>query len=214
MNRQELAKEILFRLRNEYTKTPQSFVQWSTPLELVIGTVLSAQCTDKRVNIVTADLFQKYTSADDYADASLEQLQQDISSISFPNSKATYLKGIGEILRDEHGGNVPHTVEALVKLPGVGKKTASLIMSKAFGQNTGVAVDTHVRRLAPRLGLTDEDTNPDKISSELEAILDEEDYLDINEYLILHGRAVCKPRKPKCGECLLSDICPSAGKIH
>lgn len=217
MNAQERIQEVLFRLRAEYgdrKKRQGEFIHWSKPLELVIGTVLSAQCTDERVNMVTAELFKKYTTAQEYADADLEELQQDIGSITFYKSKSKYLKGIGEILVEKHGGEVPGTMEELIELPGVAKKTASLIMAKHFGEYQGVAVDTHVKRLCPRLDFSQE-TNPDKISRDLEELLPQgPDWLDINEYLILHGRAVCSPRKPKCGECSLQDICPAAGKIN
>lgn len=208
MENKELAKEVLFRLRSEYTE-PGEFVNWSNPLELVIGTVLSAQCTDKRVNMTTAELFKKYTSAGDYANASLEELQEDIRSINFYRNKSKFLKRIGEILVEKHNGKVPQTLDELLELPGVAHKTAYLVLAKGFGKYEGVAVDTHVKRVAPRLGLTNE-TIPNKISADLNALVDGEDKLDINEYLILHGRAVCKPRKPDCGNCVLSDICPSA----
>lgn len=213
MNNRERIQEVLFRLRAEYgdrRKRQGEFIHWSTPLELVIGTVLSAQCTDARVNIVTKKLFKKYQTAADYANAPLEELQQAIGSVTFYKSKSKYLQGIGQLLVDRHHGEVPHNLEELMELPGVAKKTASLIMAKAFGQYLGVAVDTHVKRVAPRLGFTDY-TNPDKISHDLEELLPQgPDWLDINEYLIMHGRAICAPRKPKCGECPLQDICPSA----
>lgn len=217
MNNTERIQEVLFRLRAEYgdrKKRQGEFIHWSTPLELVIGTVLSAQCTDVRVNMVTAELFKKYQTAQDFADARIEDLQKEIGSITFYKSKSKYLKGIGEILVNEHGGEVPGDLKALMALPGVAKKTASLIMAKAFGEYLGVAVDTHVKRLSPRLDFSQE-TNPDKISRDLEELLPQgADWLDINEYLILHGRAVCAPRKPKCGECTLQDICPAAGTFE
>ncbi len=203
------AKEILKRLKKSYQTRPEEFVHWSTPLELVVGTVLSAQCTDERVNKVTVKLFQKYRTAQDYANASLVELEKDIHSTGFYKSKVRYLKGLGQILVEKYDGNVPDSVEGLVELPGVAKKTAYLVMAKAYGKMEGVAVDTHVKRVAPRLGLTKQ-TNPDKISTDLQDVVEQEQWLNINEYLILHGRAICSPRKPKCGECPLNDICPSA----
>lgn len=209
MNKKERAAEILKRLRKTYQRKPDSFVQWSTPLELVVGTVLSAQCTDKRVNMVTKELFQKYRTPEEYAKANLQELQKEIGSITFYKSKAKYLKGIGKLLVDRHNSTVPKTFAELIQLPGVAKKTATLIMAKAYGKHTGIAVDTHVKRVAPRLGLTPH-TDPDKISLDLEKLYPEEDYLDVNEFMILHGRATCAPRIPKCQECPLQDICPSA----
>lgn len=201
--------EILNRLRKTYTTRPEEFVLWSTPLELVVGTVLSAQCTDERVNAVTRQLFQQYKTAEDYAQASLADLEKIIYSTGFYKSKARYLKGLGQVMVEKWGGEVPDTVVGLIELPGVAKKTAYLVMAKAYGKQVGVAVDTHVKRVAPRLGLTNQ-TSPDKISQDLMEIVPQEDWLDINEFLILHGRAVCSPRKPNCGECPLVDLCPSA----
>lgn len=209
MSAKKRAKKILNILRSVYQRQPDSFVVWSNTLELVIATVLSAQCTDKRVNMVTKELFKKYRTADDYAEASLEDLQEEIGSITFYKSKSKYLKGIGEILVEKYNGEVPQTLKELQELPGVAKKTASLVLAKGFGKLHGVAVDTHVKRVAPQLGLT-QHTDPNKISADLEELMDDEDYLDINEFLILHGRAVCKPRKPLCGECPVRDLCPSA----
>lgn len=209
MNTTERAREILFRLKQEYSPEKGDFILWSTHLELVIGTVLSAQCTDVRVNKVTRELFKKYQTAEDYATASIAQLEKEIGSVTYFRSKSKYLKRIGEILVEKYDGEVPSTMETLTELPGVGKKTASLIMAKAFDQLEGVAVDTHVRRLSQRLELTTED-DPTKISLDLEKIVDREDWLNINEYMIVHGRAICTARKPKCGECALQDICPSA----
>lgn len=209
MNTKERVREILFRLKQEYSPEKGDFILWSTHIELVVGTVLSAQCTDVRVNKVTRELFQKYQTAQDYAAASIAQLEKEIGSVTYFRSKSKYLKRIGEILVEKYDGEIPSTMEELTQLPGVGKKTASLIMAKAFGELEGVAVDTHVRRLSQRLELTTED-DPTKISVDLEKIVDRNDWLNINEYMIVHGRAICTARKPKCGECSLQDICPSA----
>ncbi|MBI2411501.1 MAG: endonuclease III [Candidatus Kerfeldbacteria bacterium] len=210
MTKRERAHEILRRLRGLYTRQTDTFVQWSNALELVIAVVLSAQCTDKRINMVTPTLFRKYRTAADYAKADLHTLEQEIGSVTFYKSKARYLKGIGELLVARFNGEVPRTREELLLLPGVAYKSANLIMAKAHGQHVGVAVDTHVRRLAPRLGLTKHDS-PNKISADLEKLFPPKDYLDVNEFMIMHGRAICKPR-PLCAQCPLNDICPTGKK--
>lgn len=206
MNQKNRAREILGRLKKTYP-VPGPFVAWSNSLELVVGTVLSAQCTDERVNQVTEKLFKKYRTAFDYANANLSKLEQDIYQTGFYKSKAKYLKGIGAILVERYGGEVPDDFEALLTLPGVARKTAHIVMAKAFKKFTGVAVDTHVLRMAPRMGLT-KHREQEKIAKDLEGIFPREEYLYVNEYFITHGRAVCVPRKPKCGECVLRDICP------
>ncbi len=207
MTLQEKGLKILSILRKTYQKHTSDFVLWSSPLELVIGTVLSAQCTDKKVNQVTQNiLFKKYKTAFDYANADLSTLEQEIFSLGFYHSKAKYLKGIGIIFTEKFGGEVPKNLTDLLTLPGVSFKTGHLIMSKAFGETTGIAVDTHVRRLAPRLGLTSEKNNTLKIAKDLETVFEPQNYLDINEYMILHGRAICKTI-PQCERCPLLDIC-------
>ncbi|MBI4262409.1 endonuclease III [Candidatus Uhrbacteria bacterium] len=211
MNQRTRASTILKRLKRTY-KVRGPFIDGENPLELLIATVLSAQCTDVRVNMVTKSLFQKYKTAQDYARANLQELERDIHSTGFYKAKAKYLQGIGAALVERFGGKVPQRFEDLVTLPGVGRKSANLIMAKAFGKPTGVAVDTHVFRVAPRLGLTKGKT-PDAMAHDLEKLYAPKDYLDVNEYLILHGRATCAPRKPKCPACVLRDICPSK-KIH
>ncbi len=210
-NLSKYATKILKQLREHYTKEKNDFILWTNPLELLIGTVLSAQCTDKKVNQVTRTLFQKYHTALDYQKADINTLEEEIYSIGFYKTKARYLKGIGTILVKRYGGEVPPTVQDLISLPGVSYKTAHLIMAKAFHKSTGVAVDTHVKRLAPRLGFTKHKT-PQKIAHDLENLFDHNDYLDVNEYLILHGRSLCKG-VPQCGSCFLSDMCPTARKI-
>ncbi len=208
MKKPQQYKEALKRLRIKYNRTPADFVHWSNPLELVIGTVLSAQCTDKKVNEVTSVIFKKYKTAKDYAGANIESLKKEIYQTGFYNSKAKYLIGIGKILTEEHDGKVPQDYEALLKLPGVSNKTANLIMSKAFDVNIGVAVDTHVKRISPRLGWTKETKNVKKIERDLNTLIEPADYLDANEYLILLGRDLCKS-KPNCAECPLNNICPT-----
>ena len=206
MTKQEQYKEVLERLRARYTREKDTFVEWSTPLELVISIVLSAQCTDKRVNEVTKKLFLKYKTASDYANADLENLKKEIYSTGFYNSKANYLKGIGTLLVEEYNGEVPKNHDSLLGLPGVSNKSANLIMAKAFGVNVGVAVDTHVKRIAPRLGWTKEKKNTSRIEKDLNKLMNKEDYLDANEYLIMLGRDLCV-RTPRCQVCPLKDIC-------
>ncbi|NQV12501.1 endonuclease III [Candidatus Uhrbacteria bacterium] len=204
-------KEVLKRLRDTYTKTPQSFLKFDNVLQLTIATVLSAQCTDKVVNRVTLELFKKYKTAEDFKNANMVELKQTVRPTGFYNSKAKYLQGIGQKLVDEFGGEVPKDHDALMTLPGVSNKTANLVMAKGFGINIGVAVDTHVRRLASRLGWTRETKNTNRIERDLNKLIDKKDYLDVNEFLILHGRALCGS-KPKCNECPLSGICPTGRK--
>ena len=185
-------KEVLKRLRRRYTRQPATFAMWSTPLELVVATVLSAQCTDRRVNKVTKTLFVHYRSPRDYAEADLTALKHEIYSTGFYNSKAKYLKGIGARLLEAFDGRVPSSFDDLLTLPGVSRKTANLIMAKLHKKPTGVAVDTHVRRIAPRLGWTKEKKNVVKIERDLNHLIDPKDYLDANEYLIMLGRDLCK----------------------
>jgi len=209
--KKKLAREVLRRLRKAYPEMGP-FVAWSSPLELVVGTALSAQCTDERVNMVTRELFKKYRTARDYAEADQSVLEKEIYSTGFYRNKAKNLRGMGRVLVEEFGGEVPDTLEGLLKLPGVSNKTAYIVLAKAFGRMEGIPVDTHVFRLAPRLGWSKANT-PEKMSRELGELFLKKDYLAVNECLITHGRAVCSPRNPKCGKCVLADICPSAGKI-
>ncbi|NTW14023.1 MAG: endonuclease III [Candidatus Moranbacteria bacterium] len=209
--KKKVAREALRRLKREYAVTGP-FVEWSNPLELVVGTALSAQCTDERVNMVTSELFKKYKTARDYAEADQGVLEKEIYSTGFFRNKAKNLRGMGKVLAEEFGGNVPDSLEGLLRLPGISNKTAYIVLAKAFGKLEGLAVDTHVFRLAPRLGWSDAGT-PEKMSRELGELFPKKDYLSVNEYLITHGRAICAPRNPKCGECVLSDICPSRGKV-
>ncbi|MCA9364954.1 MAG: endonuclease III [Candidatus Moranbacteria bacterium] len=212
MTKKERLRQILALLRKEYCPRPEDFILFSNPLELVVGTVLSAQCTDKRVNMVTQDLFLRYQTAFDYANASLFDLEKIIFSTGFYRSKAKYLKGIGKVLTEKFDGKVPDRLEDLLLLPGVSTKTAYLVLSKGFGKDVGVAVDTHVLRLSGRLGLS-KSKNPDQISRDLFGLVRSEDFLFLNEGLILHGRAVCLSRAPKCSGCVLFDLCPSGKKF-
>lgn len=218
VDKRSVDREVRKRIADIYRRLAEAypvvgpFVEWGNPLELVVGTMLSAQCTDERVNKTTKILFKKYTTAKDYADARVSTLEKEIYSCGFYRNKAKHLKGIGKIVEERFGGRVPDRLEDLLLLPGVSNKTAYIVLSKAFGKNVGVAVDTHVFRIAGRLGLSQEST-PEKMSQELARLLPPENYLGFNEYLITHGRAVCTSRKPKCGGCVLNDICPSSEKL-
>ena len=202
------ATEVIARLKAEYPDA-RTELNWSNPLELLVATILSAQTTDVRVNQVTQSLFAKYRTADDYADAPPDELAEDIRPTGFYRNKARSLRGMARALVQEHGGEVPRTMQKLVALPGVGRKTANVVLGNAFGTNEGVVVDTHVRRVSNRLGLT-ENQDPVKIEQDLMKVVPEEDWTIFSHLLIFHGRRVCKARKPDCPNCVLNDICPSA----
>ncbi|MBT7909681.1 MAG: endonuclease III, partial [Verrucomicrobia bacterium] len=169
---------------------------------------LSAQCTDKQVNIVTAVLFKKYRRAVDYAAVPLEELQEDIKRIGLFRNKAKSIQNCCHVLVESHGGKVPATMDALVALAGVGRKTANVVLGNAFGVNEGIVVDTHVGRLAKRLGLTTEKT-PEKIELALQKLVPRDDWMMLSHWLIFHGRRRCSARKPECGECEIAPLCPS-----
>ncbi|MDX1396756.1 MAG: endonuclease III [Gemmatimonadota bacterium] len=187
-------------------------LDWETPLELTVATVLSAQCTDERVNQVTKTLFPAYPDASAYADADLDELKEAVRPTGFFNNKAKNLKGLGARLVEAYGGEVPDTMEELLTLPGVARKTANVVLSNAFDTHVGVVVDTHVKRVAYRLGLTSE-TDPVKIEQDLMKVLPQGEWHAFPWRLILHGRTVCHARSPRCDECPLADQCPSAGKV-
>lgn len=202
------AGEILARLKAAY---PQAHcaLDHRSALELVVATVLSAQCTDVRVNLVTPALFAACPTAAHYAQMPLENLEALIQSTGFFRNKAKSLQGLGRALVERHGGEVPRTMEELVKLPGVGRKTANVVLGNAFGLNEGVVVDTHVGRLAGRLGLT-RATDPVRIEQDLMPLFPREDWTLLSHLLIDHGRKFCNARKPLCASCFLADRCPSA----
>lgn len=185
-------------------------LNFRSPLELLIATILSAQCTDVRVNIVTNELFRKYRSAADYADADSRQLEAEIKSTGFFRSKAKSIQSACRRLVDEYDGQVPKDLEALVKLPGVGRKTANVVLGTAFGIASGVVVDTHVRRITKRLGLTTH-KEPEKIERDLMAVLPRKEWVAFSHRLIHHGRRICIARRPKCDECTLNKVCPRVG---
>jgi endonuclease III len=208
--RRESVAAILPILKKTYPHARCS-LNYGTPLELLVATILSAQCTDERVNIVTKDLFTKYRSPKDYAEAPPEELEKDIQSTGFYRNKAKSLRGMAAGLLERHGGNVPDTMDELTALPGVGRKTANVVLGNAFGKNEGVTVDTHVSRVSNRLGLT-KHADPEKIEQDLIPIIPREDWALWSHLLIHHGRAICQARKPKCEECPLLPHCP-AGKL-
>ena len=182
---------------------------FETPLQLLVATILSAQCTDKRVNMVTPALFAAYPTAQALADAPIEHLEELVKTTGFFRMKAKNIQGMARALVERHGGEVPADMEALVALPGVGRKTANVVLGNAFSTNHGVVVDTHVGRLAMRLGLTRE-TDPVKVEEALMPLFPRESWTMLSHLLIFHGRRVCDARKPRCGECALAEVCPSA----
>jgi endonuclease-3 len=202
------APEVVTRLKAEYPDA-RTELDWKNPLELLVATMLSAQTTDVQVNRVTQSLFAKYRTAEDYAHADPSELEEDIRPTGFYRNKARSLRNMADALVEEHGGEVPSTMQELVALPGVGRKTANVVLGNAFGVDEGIVVDTHVRRVSGRLGLT-ENKDPVKIEQDLMKVVPEEDWTVFSHLLILHGRRTCKARKPDCPNCVLNDICPSA----
>ena len=184
-------------------------LKYTSPLELLVATILSAQCTDRRVKIVTRDLFKKYRMAEDYANADLEEFEEDIRPTGFYRNKARNIKKCCQILVDKFNSQVPKTMEEILELPGVARKTANIVLSNAYGFIEGIAVDTHVRRLARRLGLSEHE-NPNKIEGDLMEIVPKTNWKRITDLLIFHGRRICAARRPKCGICVLNKLCPSA----
>ncbi|MEO7674760.1 MAG: endonuclease III, partial [Pyrinomonadaceae bacterium] len=183
-------------------------LEHSNPFELLIATILSAQCTDARVNIVTATLFRKYRGPRDFVDVSQEELERDIHSTGFFRNKAKNIKAASQRLVEVYGGNIPQTMDEILTLGGVARKTANVVLGNAFGIASGVVVDTHVSRLSQRLGLTKQKT-PQKIEKDLEKLVPKNEWIMFPHWIIFHGRQICHARKPKCFQCVLGDICPS-----
>ncbi|MFQ5678039.1 MAG: endonuclease III [Gemmatimonadota bacterium] len=204
----ERAAKLAPILAAEYPNTTIS-LNFNDPLELLVATILSAQCTDERVNRVTKELFRQYRTARDYAVTDRAELEEAVRPTGFYRNKAKHIQEMARKIVEEHEGVVPETMEALLELPGVARKTANVVLSNAFGKVEGVVVDTHVRRVAGRLGLTDE-TDPVKIERELMEVLPREQWREFAWRLILHGRLVCSARKPACERCSLAELCPSA----
>ena len=200
--------EILARLKTEYPDS-KCALHFDDPLELLVATILSAQCTDKRVNMVTPELFRRCPTAADYAEIPGEELEELIRSTGFYRNKAKSLKGMGQAVAEDHDGEVPAEMQALLALPGVARKTANVVLGNAFGIDEGVVVDTHVGRISGLLALTAE-KNPVKVERDLMELVPKSDWTLWAHLLIDHGRAVCKARRPDCGNCVLLDLCPSA----
>ncbi|MFZ5830747.1 MAG: endonuclease III [Planctomycetota bacterium] len=203
------AERVVEILREHYPDATCA-LDFRTPLELLIATILSAQCTDERVNIVTKTLFQKYRSAADYAAAPNDELRRDIQSTGFFNNKAKSIQGCCRVLAEEHGGEVPRDLDTLVEMPGVGRKTANVVLGTAYRIPSGVVVDTHVTRISFRLGLTKQ-KSAEKIEQDLMALIPQDEWIDFSHRVIHHGRRTCVARKPKCSTCPLNEICPRVG---
>jgi endonuclease-3 len=211
-SRRERTAGIIARLKKAHPDAKCALTH-ANPLELLVATILSAQCTDKRVNQVTPALFEKYRTADDWASAPQEQLEEEIRSTGFYRNKAKNIRAAMATIRDEHGGDVPRRMDALLALPGVARKTANVVLGNAFGVEAGIVVDTHVTRLANRLRLTRHKTNQgDKIEKDLCELVPRGEWALFSHLLIFHGRRVCTARKPDCDACTVSDLCPSARK--
>ena len=209
--KKERTMEIIAALQRTYPDA-HCELNFSNSLELLVATILSAQCTDKRVNIVTAELFKKYRSANDFADAPLAEIEEAVKTTGFFRNKAKNIHACCRKLVELHGGEVPRTMDELTSLAGVGRKTANVVLGNAFGINVGVAVDTHVTRLSNRLGLTKQ-TDAVKIEQELMQLVPQKQWALFSHWLIWHGRRRCDARKPDCVNCEIKDRCPSAGKV-
>ncbi|MCG1002495.1 MULTISPECIES: endonuclease III [Halobacterium] len=206
--REAQAEEVIDRLEAEYPE-PEISLNFSNRLELLIAVILSAQCTDERVNKETAHLFEKYESAEDYANADEDELAEDLNSITYYNSKAGYIKSAATAIIEEHDGEVPDTMSELTALSGVGRKTANVVLQHGHDITEGIVVDTHVQRLSRRLGITEEE-RPEAIEEDLMPIVPREHWKNYTHWLISHGRDTCTARNPDCADCVLEDICPSS----
>jgi endonuclease III len=201
-------REIIRRLKRAYPNAKCS-LNHTNPFELLVATILSAQCTDERVNIVTADLFRKYRGPEDYLKVSPRELEKDIQSTGFFRNKTRSIQGTSKVLTEEYGGKVPQTMEELLELPGVARKTANVVLGNAFDIKAGVVVDTHVTRLSRRLGLTKE-KDAQKIERGLIEIVPRKDWVIFPHLMIYHGRKICRARNPLCAECVVEKYCPSS----
>lgn len=208
VERRRRVRTIIGRLRREFPEA-RCALDYSSPLELLVATILSAQCTDVRVNLVTPSLFAKYRSAGDYASADPQVFQKEIQSTGFFRNKTKSIIGMAQALIERHGGRVPDTMDQLVALPGVGRKTANVVLGNAFGKNEGVVVDTHVQRISGLLRLTTEKT-PEKIERDLIDLVPRKDWTIFSHLLILHGRKTCIARRPRCEACTINRWCPSS----
>mgnify|MGYP000339072726 FL=1 len=207
-SREAQVEAVIDRLSDEYPD-PEISLNFSNRLELLIAVVLSAQCTDERVNKETAHLFEKYGSAEDYANADEEELAEDLNSITYYNSKAGYIKSAARAILDEHDGEVPDTMSELTDLSGVGRKTANVVLQHGHDITEGIVVDTHVQRISRRLGITEEE-RPEAIEEDLMPVVPREHWKNYTHWLISHGRDTCTARNPDCSACVLEDLCPSS----
>jgi len=205
---QQRVRKIIRALKRAYPDAKCS-LNHSNAFELLIATILSAQCTDARVNIVTQDLFRKYRKPEDYLKVAPRELQQDIRTTGFFRNKTTSIQGAAKVLKEQYGGEVPQTMDELLELPGVARKTANVVLGNAFGIHAGVVVDTHVTRLSHRLDLSQQKT-AEKIEQDLIAIVPKKDWVIFPHLFIAHGRAICKARNPLCEECVIEKLCPSS----
>jgi len=201
-------RDIIRRLKRAYPDAKCS-LNHSNPFELLVATILSAQCTDERVNIVTADLFRKYKQPEDYLKVSPRELEKDIQSTGFFRNKTKSIQGTSKVLTEEYDGHVPHTMDELLELPGVARKTANVVLGNAFGVKAGVVVDTHVTRLSHRLALSEQKT-AEKIEQDLIEIVPKKDWVIFPHLFIAHGRKICKARTPLCADCPIERLCPSS----
>jgi endonuclease-3 len=208
MEKKERIQKIIDILKQLYPRS-QTALKFHNPFEILVATILSAQCTDKKVNEVTPELFQKYQKVEDFADADRNELEQQIRSTGFYRNKAKNIQAASQKIVKDFSGKVPSTMDELLTLPGVARKTANIVLSSGFNKAEGIAVDTHVKRLAGRLGLSKE-SNPDKIEKDLISLVPKKEWLHFNYRLVNHGRKICQARKPLCEECLLNHLCPSA----
>ena len=206
--RKERTEQIIKLLKRAYPDA-HCALNHSNAFELLVATILSAQCTDERVNIVTADLFRKYRQPEDYLKVAATELQQDIHTTGFFRNKTKSIQGACKLLTEEFGGQVPQTMEELLRLPGVARKTANVVLGVAFGIASGIVVDTHVSRLSQRLSLTRQN-DPGKIEQDLTKLVPPKDWIIFSHLLIFHGRRVCKARRPLCAECVVERLCPSS----
>ncbi|WP_128477908.1 endonuclease III [Halorussus pelagicus] len=211
-SRQAQAEEVVERLYEEYPDTTIS-LNFSNRLELLIAVMLSAQCTDERVNKETAHLFEKYETVGEYAEADVDELSEDIGSITYHNSKADYIVSTARTLIEEYDGEVPDKMDELTELKGVGRKTANVVLQHGHDVVEGIVVDTHVQRLSRRLGIT-EDERPTDIEQDLMGIVPEDDWQQFTHLCISHGRATCTARNPDCDDCVLENVCPSSKLDH
>ena len=206
MEKKKRALEVIERLKRVYE--PKTALSFSTPWELLVATILSAQTTDERVNIVTKELFKKYKTIEDYANVPLDEFEKDIKSINYYKTKAKNIKSCAQIILKNYNGEIPDNIEELMKLPGVARKTANVVLSSAFGKNEGIVIDTHVFRITKRLDFSQE-KNREKMEKELMSLIPREEWANYSFLLIHHGRNICKAKNPLCNKCIIIDLCPS-----